>query len=520
MRYLIVFFFFSVSLSAQDTFIKIFDLDAPGGSFYSISNIEETLFLNGVIRSDDYTQQGLFFTQIDTFGNILLTQEYFDTLGTHYTLSDTRELVRTTNNDFLILSSSPSGAKGFLFNITLEGDIIFSRSYENNNGTLRFNNAIEVVGGFIILGTESNASNDYKQDTFVMKIDSEGNKIWEITYGNYEQSDHLPSMHKLENDEILLIGFLSTGYSTSQNSDAPWPDEALNKHRFLRVSSDGEILEEWESEEELRLDNINSQVRNQMQRDEEGNFIQGGRIMHLEYISPDPEPFIFYECQIIKRDIDFNILWNTPVGNHRGGRNDLYEVIQTLDNGWLGVGRNWVESEGENRGYSASFIAKVDDYGNYLWTRTDTAFYAANPDEGKIDHTLNSVVELPSGSIIATGRIENYNENPSRSYGWMIKLDKDGCLTPGCHPNLTGVNFSTLLTSFEVFPNPTSDYVKVAGKGAFSTEVYNSVGQLVLVKEDYFDSGVLDFSNLARGVYFVNIQTAENLILSKKVVKE
>ena len=83
--------------------------------------------------------------------------------------------------------------------------------------------------------------------------------------------------------------------------------------------------------------------------------------------------------------------------------------------------------------------------------------------------------------------------------------------------NLVGVNFSELLTSFEVFPNPTSDYVRVEGSGKFSTEVYDSTGRRVLEREAFEDSGTLNLSVLAKGVYFINIHTEGHLILSKKV---
>ena len=518
MRLLLIFFltFFPILLSSQNTFIKIFDLDAPGSGFYNSTLVEDTLVVTGTVKNPDFFQWGTSWTQLDTLGNVLSQKIHYDTLEDTYLFSDGFEMIKTSDNGYAMVGSLFFRDYGFLLKMDSEGSLDFFQEYPDPEATnYTFQKVLEVEGGYIVTGGKPYTFD--KGNAFIMKTDEEGNKLWEIIYGELDLYDGFPSIHKLENNELLLIGYTYTGSSTSPSADVPWPDEAINKHKFLRISSNGDILEEWENTGELVLDNENSIVIRQMQRDEEGNFIQAGRIMHLEYISPDPEPFTFHECQIIKRDPDFNIIWNTPVGNHRGGGNQIHEIIPTQDNSWLGVGGNWVESDGENRGYFAGFITKVDDYGNHLWTRTDTAFYAANPENNTISHTFNSVVTLPSGSIIATGRIENSNENPSRSYGWMIKLDKDGCLTPGCHPNLTGVNFSNLLTSFELFPNPTSDYVTVEGSGAFSTEVYDSIGRRVLDRQAFVDSGTLDFSLLPKGVYFVNIQTEGHLILSKKV---
>ena len=520
MRFLLFIFFLSTSLSAQDTFIKLYDLDATGGSFYNSLVFEDTLIFYGTAKSNDGTQWGLVWVQCDTSGNIIQQKIHLDILGDNYSLNNGYEMIKTSDGGYAMVGSLFSRKRGFFMKLDVNGDLEFVKEYPDDDINVVFQDRIlEREDGYLISG-DGQMLSDYRQDAFIRKTDLNGNELWRVTYGAEDLTDILPSVHPTDEGEIVMIGLRSTGFSLSPGSSYPHPDDAWHKFLVVRIDEDtGAILSEEISEEQEFIENENGSVVHHMYQDEDGNFIQPTVSYGYKYFSGDPTPIIISENRIIKRDVDLNIIWNTPFGIP-AYRNRIYEVIPTSDDGWLAVGRARAPKYPENYdlgSFVAGTLAKVNEIGELQWMRTDTFFYAANFEQDRIEHILNSVVTLPSGSIIATGRVENYNESPARSYGWMIKLDKDGCLTPGCHPNLTGVNFSDLLTTFDIFPNPTSDYVVVEGIGAFSTEVYDNMGRRILDREEFVDSGILDFTLLPKGVYFVNIQTEGYLILSKKV---
>ena len=520
MRYFIFIFLFTTSLSAQDTFVKLYDLDATGGGFFNSLVFEDTLVLYGTVKSEDGTQWGVAWVQCDTSGNIIQQKNHFDILGDDYSLNNGYEIIKTSDGGYAMVGSLFSRKRGFFMKLDVNGNLEFAKEYVDNNINVAFQDKVlEREDGYIIIGN-GQMINDYRRDAYVIKTDAEGNELWKIYFGAEGIDDVLSSVHDEGEGEILLIGQRSTGASiTSPGTTYPHPDDALTHFISIRINENtGDIISEEVGVDKEMMNNNDSDVRHQMYRDEVGNFVHTGIVFSYFSIPEDPLPFVYTQLQIVKRDTDFNVVWETKIGNP-SYRSRYLDITSTLDGGWLATGVYYEKPEPDTLGnYFAGVLSKVNELGEFQWTRTDTFFYASDLEANRIEHTLNSVLTLPSGSIITTGRIENYND-PSRSYGWMIKLDKDGCLTPGCHPNLTGVNFSNLLTSFELFPNPTSDYVTVEGSGAFSTEVYDSIGRRVLDRQAFVDSGTLDFSLLPKGVYFVNIQTEGHLILSKKVSK-
>ena len=67
----------------------------------------------------------------------------------------------------------------------------------------------------------------------------------------------------------------------------------------------------------------------------------------------------------------------------------------------------------------------------------------------------------------------------------------------------------------EVYPNPVKDQLYVKAEGLQSVEVFNLVGQRVLVIE----SSTVDLGRLNQGIYFVRI-TAEAGVATKRIVKQ
>ena len=70
--------------------------------------------------------------------------------------------------------------------------------------------------------------------------------------------------------------------------------------------------------------------------------------------------------------------------------------------------------------------------------------------------------------------------------------------------------------TINVYPNPVQDFLYIVNtEDLKSTKICNTLGQLVIeTKEEK-----IDFSNLARGIYFLQINTHKGLI-SKKIIKQ
>ncbi len=103
---------------------------------------------------------------------------------------------------------------------------------------------------------------------------------------------------------------------------------------------------------------------------------------------------------------------------------------------------------------------------------------------------------------------------------WPTAFDMGGFDLDGVgviHTSNTGIDENEV--SVLVFPNPFVDRFTVTPgtKGKSSIEIYSSEG-VMLLQEIISESVKINFSNYAPGVYFLKLQSAENVV-SKKILK-
>ena len=193
--------------------------------------------------------------------------------------------------------------------------------------------------------------------------------------------------------------------------------------------------------------------------------------------------------------------------------NQFIDVVATPDGGWVAVGTYWqLVDPVEYTGYRAGMIAKVNAHGDSLWSRLDTLF---TPAHRSIPSLANAVV-LPSGSIIACGKVDRYEPDPVKSLGWIIKVDRDGCLEPNCRPTSTSELFPDMLY-FAVFPNPAREVLHIQGEGQFAVSIYSLDGKIHLSEEELFQTATLEISDLPAGIYFLQIRQG-NQLLTKRII--
>ncbi len=76
------------------------------------------------------------------------------------------------------------------------------------------------------------------------------------------------------------------------------------------------------------------------------------------------------------------------------------------------------------------------------------------------------------------------------------------------------------LEGFTFFPNPVKDFLTIqAPQGDYTTTIYNIQGQHMTEETTHSGNAQLDYSNYAKGIYFVKIAT-ENSIQTVRIIKE
>ena len=88
---------------------------------------------------------------------------------------------------------------------------------------------------------------------------------------------------------------------------------------------------------------------------------------------------------------------------------------------------------------------------------------------------------------------------------------------------ITGVNTVSNLSGFnyKIYPNPAKDVINLEFEGlnVQKITIFDITGKLILKKTKFKQKGIINISNFNRGLYFINIQT-DNEIITTKIIKK
>jgi hypothetical protein len=251
-------------------------------------------------------------------------------------------------------------------------------------------------GGYIITGgTSSYGHGDYRllsigyfnrpssYDVYLIKTDSDGNTLWEKTFGGYYY-DTGNSVQQTSDGGYIIAGNKGSYYEDG------WEDVYL-----IRTDSEGNTL--WEKTYGGSYLDYGSSV----QQTSDGGYIIAG--------DTDPNGSGEYDVYLIKTDSDGNSVWEKTFGgvDYDGG----YSVQQTTDGGYIIAGTT--ESRGAG-GYDV-YLIRTDSDGNAMWEKT---FGGSNNDFG------SSVQQTSYGGYIIAGGTNSYGAGEYDVY--LIKTDSDG----------------------------------------------------------------------------------------------
>ncbi len=501
-------------LNAQIGFSKTHELNAPGATFHNVIIHNDTLIAVGTARSDSLSPWGLLFAKLDTLGNLISTKNYFDPAGDHYVFLENYDIIKTSDGGYLTVGNFFSSYKGFVVKLDGEGNLDFLKEYSFPKN-VSFRKAIEVSGGYLIGGIRNFDNNTYK--TFVMKIDFEGNLKWEEIYGNPSDDAGLTSLSLIDNNNILLgIGHNKAGISSgpySYNTD--WTQGSI-----IGIDSLGEVKYEWLSDLNTDMGPLG------IQKTSDGGYIYftAGFIIHNQWTWGR-------DLKIIKRDSNFNLVWEMNNVSPKATLANLALTIQpTPDGNYIAAG-NWAKAFYPNDTsfvYVGGCLYNFSPVGDSIWLRCDTVpdgpYENYWPEFGYTLGKYGGAAVSASGSIYAVGKTVLYDTIMApRSLGWLVKIDKHGCLDTLCNLN-TALSNIPIPNAVKLFPNPASDFLNIQ---ISTTTLKNARGRIInlsgkVIKEVHLESHESSYQiptyNLPSGIYFLQIQDGEGRMLTKKFV--
>lgn len=162
------------------------------------------------------------------------------------------DVIEAENGDFIMVGNSesvdfditdPKGSYDFwAVRITEIGDLVWAKNYGGSNIDIAYNITPTSDGNYLIIGDSRSGDQDVSQnygnaDAWLIKIDNNGNLLWEKSYGG-SQFDTARSIVELENGTIF-----AAGSSRSNDVDVAENYGQSDCWAFI-TSANGELL--WE----------------------------------------------------------------------------------------------------------------------------------------------------------------------------------------------------------------------------------------------------------------------------------
>lgn len=498
---------------AQEGFIKTYELGYPALNFLNMILHEDTLILSGIASDDTFPYvQGMVLVKLDTSGNYISDNLYLDSLGGNYGVGADRpvDFIKASDESgYLLLTHSLERKNRIILKINNSGNLIWTKEYVDTISLQEISQSIiEMDNGYLVGGRKTPAN--FSNDVFIMRIDKDGNMLWEKSFGGSDKRYSLHDLVKIDNNEYVM------GISTLANQGVPWQEWEYSSIIWA-IDSLGNEKWKWESEsdmEEIKMKGLH--------KSNAGDWVYT-TFRGEHYAIGQSWQWTNTQAKFIVRDNDFNLIEERVYDSIDGWYNIFNNMISLTDGDWLGLGGNYEEVPIPNlaEDHVYSWIARISDeqsglfsLGDSIWTRKDLIF----PDTANWTfQELHSAIELSSASIIAAGNFEG----PGYSQmGVLVKLNQHGCLEiHGCEPtNLNPVKNLDFNPKIKTYPNPVknilfyeSDIIPVWNK----VELVDINGRIIY--SDY-DKKLISVEGLSSGVYFLRLWH-DNQVWVQKFVK-
>ena len=322
------------------------------------------------------------FAKISNTGKEIINGEWYHEFGGK-SYDEACGIVQTRDKGFIITGGTDSYGNGnwdtWLLKIDKEGNEIWNKTYGGKNEDIG-KNVIEVDNGFVIGGyTESYGKGE--ADFWLLKVDKNGNEIWNKTYGE-KANDFLNKAIQTTDGGYLMVGE-TYSFGCLEDTDM-W---------IIKTDKNGNVI--W------------SKVFGGNKTDFGNDAIETNDGYLVSGITYSYETHGGWDAWLIKIDKEGNEIWNKTYG---WWESEESAYIVNTENGYMIVGTTLSTSTG----WGDIYFIKIDKNGNEIWNKTFG---------GKDHEILNDLKETNDGYILVGGT-ESYDVGIFDA--WLLKVDKEG----------------------------------------------------------------------------------------------
>jgi hypothetical protein len=341
---------------------------------------------------DRYPETSL--KKLDSKGNDIWNRSYQGMENVHVELTD--------DGGYMIsgeMKSSITNIDAFLIKTDPMGNELWNKTYggtgDDGFGVIRKT----LDGGYILAGyTGADHSTDvmnfYMGDAWLVKVDAEGNKEWDMIFGEFEMKS-INSVRQTDGGGYLIAGRSGTkpqgSWIVKLTNDSVSPDIShaqQNENEFSQI---------W-----TKIYDVGDEIHAIQQTRDDGIILAGMN-------------FDNYDAVLIKTDSSGNELWNNTFNGGNDERfyaNQFHAVDETTDGGYI-LGGNAVYDIYAR--YDA-WLVKTDSLGKEQWNKT-----IGNNDA---EEDISAVLTVDDGYILSVNVNRRIDIKPPET--WLMRTDSKG----------------------------------------------------------------------------------------------
>jgi hypothetical protein len=427
-------------------------------------------------------------------------------------------IIPTRDNGYIVAGSSSSGVSGdktiplkgpgsdlWIVKMDSLGNKLWDKAYGGSadefGGNIKETNDGFILGGYSYSGISEDKTEASRgeYDYWLLKLDKEGNKIWDRTYGG-NLSDGLLSIDITASGGYILGGTSNSGvYKEKTQSSRGGQD-----YWVIAVDRNGNKLWDKTFGGEDEYENFEA-----LQTTKDGGYILGGFSASNTGIDKSENNKGGYDYWMIKLDASGNKLWDKTLG---GSDNDqLYALQQTKDKGYVLAGYSYSAQSGDkteprrNRyGYNDYWVVKTDSLGRFEWDKTIGGSASDQPSDIKQvtanDYIVAGLSSSPKSGDKTLPRLDLYSDV------WLVQLQARAQAVIATE-NI-GLVKRVTEKKFTVYPNPATDVLHIQTNGKSNFSLSDQSGKIIRTKT-ITNSGDIDVSKLPPGFYFLSNNTKD-----------
>ncbi|OWY26075.1 T9SS C-terminal target domain-containing protein [Sphingobacteriales bacterium UPWRP_1] len=452
------------------------------------------------------------------------------------------DLLPTIQNNYLLAGQTNSYSNNgnedvYLLKTDPAGNVLWWKNYDYQGfSDVAWEVAPANGGGYAVSGFTANSNG--LNDTYLLKIDEDGNKLWEKTFGISANDRGWGISATPDNgfaiaaqvSDTLGASMLGMALKTDADGNVQWSrllgyNIAVIYH--IKPTSDGGYIVAGRSRQQLAASTETKAYLAKLYSNgqTEWEFLFGNSTWARFFDVTETSDGAFmavgsildvasgnYKMYLLKVNGGGGIIWENTVpveGNNFGN----YKVLETADGNYVFTGNVELSQNPLNR---QGYLLKTNTYGNELWSR----YYGNNVGTGTV---LYDACQNADGGFMLFGGIL---ANGTTSDCYLIRTDSDGQISQnpptGVLPQQADEN-----PTLQIWPNPNNGIFNIGltalqgNRQNLQLTVFNLSGQKVLeqtlITAPDKTALQLQLPGLQPGLYTLQLQNGYNLQYAKMV---